>query len=99
MLFTHFYLPVLRQAESVLVQLFAEPAHVVANVIFDFGQLGFRLLGHLHHIERWIDVPFSHHQMLVWAQLSDDGARNGGTVIFVKVEFADCFAFLRVRGD
>ncbi len=49
-------LPVLSQSECVLVLLPAQPAHEVADLVDDLGQLRLGLLGHLNHIELGVDV-------------------------------------------
>lgn len=65
--------PMLSQRESILVHFLAKPADVVADFVFDFGQLGFRLFRDFDQVESRIYVAFSNHERrFVFPQLSDD---------------------------
>ncbi len=52
------HVPVLRQTEGIIVELFAEPAHEVSDLVLDLSQLCLGLLSHLDHVELRIDVAW-----------------------------------------
>ena len=48
--------PMLGETEGVVVDLLAEPADEVADLVLDLGQLGLRLWSHLHQVHGRVDV-------------------------------------------
>ena len=46
----------LREPECVVVDLLAESADEVADLVLDLGELGLRLRSHLHQVHRGVDV-------------------------------------------
>jgi hypothetical protein len=78
--------PVLGQSESVFVELLAEATDVVAYVVLDFGEFGFGLFGDFDDVEGGIDVALPHDEVLVGAQLPDDGPGDRRAVVLVEVE-------------
>lgn len=55
--------PMLRQRKSVAVQSSAQPAYVPAQPVLYRGYQSFRLVGHLDHVKRWINVSLEKVQL------------------------------------
>ena len=49
----------LGKSECVVVDLLAEPADEVSDLVLDLGQLGLRLGRHLHQVHRRVNVAYN----------------------------------------
>jgi len=58
-------LPVLRQSKGIIVDLLAELANVVADLVLDLGQLGLCLLRHFNYVKLWINVTCKHKDIIL----------------------------------
>ncbi|KAE8742819.1 hypothetical protein FOCC_FOCC011557 [Frankliniella occidentalis] len=91
--------PMLRQREGVVVELAAQPTHVVADLVLDGCQLGLGLLGHFHYVEGRVDVTFAHHERVTvllhhFVDVPDDGAGHGGALVLVERQLPDGLGLL-----
>ncbi|KAK3923012.1 polyprotein [Frankliniella fusca] len=92
--------PVLCKREGVVVELAAQAAHVVADLVLDGSKLRLGLLGHLHHVEGRIDVTLTNNERVTvllhhLVDVPDDGAGHRRALVLVEGELAHRLGLLR----